>query len=367
MEIRFALLEDLEVGLLADALPRERRPELVVEDLDLLVDQDVGQVDRRVGYRVVDDLVRELVTGAVERVAFEARADLGAHLGHAGKVAHRLGEGVVGVGQDLLAQLLDLGPEMDRLAAQRLLGVVIGERDVELGRLPHPESLEVRLEARDEPLLAEDQRHPLAAAALERLAVTRALERDHRVVAVAGATVLDRGEGTVLVAQLLDDLVDPRIVDRLDLGPEVEIAEVAQLDLRADGDGRREDDGLAFLRLDDVDVGVGDRQDLLLDERCAVGVLDQVLDRLVEDCAGTEHPLEDGSGRLAGPEAGNPGPPGEAPNGVVDGAVQALRGELDLELDGALRRGRGGDVHGPRSIGRDAGRGRRWSRSRRAS
>ena len=39
-------------------------------------------------------------------------------------------------------------------------------------------------------------------------------ERDDRVVAVLGAAILDRGERRVLVAQLLDDLVDPGVVDR---------------------------------------------------------------------------------------------------------------------------------------------------------
>ena len=74
----------------------------------------------------------------------------------------------------------------------------------------------------------------------------------------------------------------------LDLGREVEVPVVAELDLRADLDGRREDDRLALLGLDDLDVGVRQRQDRLLDERLAVGVVDEVLDRLVEDAAGPE-------------------------------------------------------------------------------
>ena len=131
---------------------------------------------------------------------------------------------------------------------------------------------EVRLEARDQPLLAEDQRHPLGRAALERLAVARPVEPDDRVVAVLGAAILDRRQRRVLVAQLLDDLVDLGVVDRLDLGPEVEVAVVAELDLGADLDGRREDDRLALLGLVDLDLGVGQRQDVLLDERLAVGV-----------------------------------------------------------------------------------------------
>ena len=47
--------------------------ELVVHDLDLLVDQDVGQLDGRVGDGVLDDPVGELVAGPVEGVALEPR------------------------------------------------------------------------------------------------------------------------------------------------------------------------------------------------------------------------------------------------------------------------------------------------------
>ena len=68
------MLGDLEVGLLADPLPGERAAELVVHHLDLLVDEDVGQLERRVGDGVLDDLVGELVAGPVEGVALEARS-----------------------------------------------------------------------------------------------------------------------------------------------------------------------------------------------------------------------------------------------------------------------------------------------------
>ena len=76
VEVVVGLAGDLEVGLLADPLPGERAAELVVHDLDLLVDQDVGQVERRVGDRVVDDPVGELVARLVEGVPLEALADL---------------------------------------------------------------------------------------------------------------------------------------------------------------------------------------------------------------------------------------------------------------------------------------------------
>ena len=72
VEVGLGLLGGLEVRRLRDALARERRPELVVHHLDLLVDQDVGQVDGRVGDGVLDDPVAELVARAVEGVAARA-------------------------------------------------------------------------------------------------------------------------------------------------------------------------------------------------------------------------------------------------------------------------------------------------------
>ena len=60
---------------------------------------------------------------------------------------------------------------MGGLAGQLGLGVVVGEGDVELGRAADLEPEQVGLEARDQALLAEDERHPLGRPALERLAV----------------------------------------------------------------------------------------------------------------------------------------------------------------------------------------------------
>ena len=75
VEVRLGLAGRLEVRGLGDALPGEGRAELVVHDLDLLVDQHVGQLEGRVGDRVLDDLVGELVARPVERVALEAGLD----------------------------------------------------------------------------------------------------------------------------------------------------------------------------------------------------------------------------------------------------------------------------------------------------
>ena len=192
-----------------------------------------GSSTRRVGDGVVDDPVGELVARPVERVALEPRLDVGPQRVEVREIAERADEVVVELGLDLLAQLAELDREVGLLAGQLGLGVVIGEGDVEVGRAADLETQQVGLEPRDEPLLAEDQRHALRAAALERLAVARPFERDDRVVAVLRAAALDRGQRRVLVAQLLEDLVDPGVVDGLDLGSEVEVLVVAELRPRA--------------------------------------------------------------------------------------------------------------------------------------
>ena len=92
--------------------------------------------------------------------------------------------------------------------------------------------------------------------AFERLAVPGADERDHRVVAVLGAAVLDRPQRRILVAQFPDDLIDAGVVDLVDLGGEIEVPVIAELEVRPDRDGRLEDERLALFGLDDFDVGI---------------------------------------------------------------------------------------------------------------
>ena len=95
VQVGLGLVDRLEIGLLGDPLPGEARPELVVQDLDLLVDEDVRQLDGRVGHGVLDDPVGEAVPGPVEGVPLEPLADLGAQRVEVGEGAHRPGEVVV--------------------------------------------------------------------------------------------------------------------------------------------------------------------------------------------------------------------------------------------------------------------------------
>ena len=83
------------------------------------------------------------------------------------------------------------------------------------------------------------------------------------------------------------------VVDRLDLGRELEVRVVAELHLGPHLDRRLEPERLALDGLDDLHVRVRQRHDVLLDDRLAIRVLHEVLDGLVEDGARPEDALED--------------------------------------------------------------------------
>ena len=203
----------------------------------------------------------------------------------------------------------------------------------------------------DQPLLAEDQRHPLGAAALERLAVARPGERDDRVVAVLRAAALDRGQRRVLVAQLLEDLVDPGVVDGLDLGPEVEVLVVAELDLGRHLDGRLEDERLALLGLDDLDIGVRQRQEVLLDHRLAIGVARPgARPPRRGSTPGPRWRSRTGRGALPGRKPGTRVPRDRRRTASSMARLSRSGRKLDLEQDGGFGAGGGGDLHRPSSI-----------------
>ena len=161
VEVGLGLLHHLEIGLLGDALAGDRAAELVVHHLDLLVDEHLGQLD--VALATAYSMILSANSWRARSIAFASsrRWMSVAQRLEVVEVAQLVDEVVVELGQDLLAQLLDVDREVHRLAGQLGLAVVLGERDVELGRARRLQPDEVGLEARDQPLLAEDERHPL--------------------------------------------------------------------------------------------------------------------------------------------------------------------------------------------------------------
>ncbi len=198
------------------------------------------------------------------------------------------------------------------------------------------------------------------------LAIACPGEADDGPVVVLRTPVLHRDERRLLVAELLDDPVHLRVVDRVDLRREREGAVVAQADLGSNRDRGRVAEWLPLLRLDDVDRGAADREQLrVLENRRAIRALHELLDGLVEHRTGAQLALDHRTRRLARPKARNPGALAQLAGRVRDGSSEIGRGKLDLEDDGALRGGSRGDVHGRPSIraasrarpGRSGGRG----------
>ena len=205
----------------------------------------------------------------------------------------------------------------------------------------------------------EDERHPLRRSTLERHAVAGPHEADDGVVSKLGRAILHRVKRRVVVAQLVDHGLQLDVVGRLDLGLELEVRVVTEADLGRHLDRRGELERLAFLGLDHVDVGLGQGHDAALDQRIAVGALEQELDRFVEDGRRPEHSLEHEPGRLAGTEAGHLRPAGQAADGLAHRSIETLGRQLDLEEHGRLGCGRDRDVHRRAIIGAGARLGRR--------
>jgi len=255
------------------------------------------------------------------------------------------GELVVGLGCDLAAQLLQLHVEVHVGAAHRRDREFLGNVDVELALLALGHPHDVVFETRVQPVLAQDEGHLIRRPADELGAVAQTVERHDRKVTVRGGAAFHRLQVGLAVAQFVHHLLDHRLVDGLDLGLEREVLEVAELDLRPDLQGRLEDDRLALLGLGDLDLGRSQRHDLLLAHGLAHGILDEEIDGFFHDRRGTDHSLDDGPRRLAGPESRDAVLLRKAASGVVQRAGQALGRELELHLEAGLGKGGVGRLH----------------------
>ena len=181
------------------------------------------------------------------------------------------------------------------------------------------------------------------------------------------APVLDRDEARLLVAQLLHDRVDPGVVRLVDLGREREVGVVAQLDRRPDGQRSRvyaapvallEGDPLGRAgQLQDVEVLPGAAPP----RRCAGTGARGRRRRSGRAPSGSARSMPSarssiGRGTLPGPEAGHADAARLVADGLVDGALELLGGDLDLQHDGAAVGGGGRDLHG-----RGSGGGATWT------
>ena len=244
--------------------------------------------------------------------------------------AHRLGEGVVDLGQHLLLHLLH-GDRVGHDLAADLLGGVLGVRDVEGHRIAGRRALERVGELGEDAVGAElDElvtRHGLG----QRHSVERAVDVGDDEVAHGGGAILVLESGTLLADAV--ELLLHRALGRLDgLLHDLEALVVAQRrggrHLDGDGEGHALLGGVAHVDLGRVDgVDAGGR------ERLAVPVVQRAVERLGEQPL-APHALDHHAGRhLARTEAGQP----HAGRGLLDGAVELLAhlvlGDRDVDAD----------------------------------
>ena len=204
-----------------------------------------------------------------------------------------LGEVVVELGQLLLLHLADAHADLDVLADQVATDELGGEDLVLAGR----QAEQGLVEALDHAAAADLVAHLADLGALDGLAVLGGEEVDDHEVAVGGGA-LDVGEGAEALAQRCDLLLDVGVGDLevVDLGLEAVV--VGQLDGRLDVDLGGELELLVRGEVGDLDLGLGQRLQVVLLERLHVLLRHEVLHGLLEDDLAADLPVDDRGGTL---------------------------------------------------------------------
>ena len=248
------------------------------------------------------------------------------------------------MGSRRLAQLAERDRELDRLARQLGLPVVLGEGDRERLLLVLAHAHQLVLEAGDHALVAQHQGHPIRLGALDRLAVPATLEPDDHEVARLGRPILHRHQARLLLAQLLDHRVEPLVGDLLDLGREREVLVVAEVDLRPHRDRHAYAAPLPSSNVVHSGTpGSGARPGRAVAQRLEDRPLVEMLAGVVVDRVGRVGvAAPDAQGALehrpAGPcRAGSRGPraAAEMADGLIDRSLEPVGRDLDVEHDRA--------------------------------
>jgi hypothetical protein len=111
------------------------------------------------------------------------------------------------------------------------------------------------------------------------------------------------------------------------------VLEIAERHVGANRNDRLEDDRLAFLALHHLDVWRRQGCEVLIDDGLAIGVVDKLIKRLLENRSRTENALEHDSRGLPRAKTGDTGLAREPPDGLADGAIESLGREIELELE----------------------------------
>jgi hypothetical protein len=180
---------------------------------------------------------------------------------------------------------------------------------------------------------------------LQLLAVDEHLQVERDVVAVAGGALdlVDLGEA---FAQLVELLVDVLVVDVPLRERHLDAGVVRRVELRTDLHLRGERAAVVLVEGLDVDLGRGDRDDLLGLQCLEEVVVQRVLQRGLGDHPFAEALLQQAAGRLAGTEAGQVDLLGQLPGGGVERLLDAGGFDLDGQLDGDRVDGLDGGLHG---------------------
>ena len=253
----------------------------------------------------IQKLPLELGPGQAVVVALKLLCHLGPQ-GRQIRLAQVLGQGVVDGPRNGGAHLFDRDVE-DRLAAgQLVVHVLLGEGDRDAALLPGLGADQLVLEALDEAVAAELQMVVLAGHARQRLAVDRALEIDHQHVALLRRPRGVKRRGLPLGAgQAPERLLDLRL-RHVDFDPlQLDLGEVAHLDVRQQLDRDLVLEILALLKGGDLDLRLHGRAQAALGQRLGRAVAHRLLDDLAHHRL-AEALAQDRHRHLAGAEARKP-------------------------------------------------------------
>ena len=167
---------------------------------------------------------------------------------------------------------------------------------------------------------------------LELLAVDRGGEVDGQVVTVLHGAVCANKGGKAL-AQGADLLVDLLVGDGRVVDGHLDALVVLHLELRSNVDLGGENELVVVLQLGDLDIGLAEREDLLLLDRFVVELRDGVVDSFADHRAATDVAVDQPRRRLARAEALDPNLLRERLVGHVESVLELLEGHLDGQLD----------------------------------
>ena len=277
---------------------------LVDEAVDLALDEHLGVIQFGGREEQVHDLLAVAHVGHGLDLRLHALAHARLQLFEVvdAFLVERARELVVELRQDLLLHFEQLDAVRGALAGEFLGRVVLGQVERELVRAAALEADQQVEEAGqgDDAALGDGELGAL-------LDVRLGLPLDghghvdaHGVVPLHRA--IDRLEGGVAPPQVRQRLVGLRLAGGHLVARHAQRLVGADLDRRADGHRRLDDQRLGRLELD---LGLADRVDRLALEGFVVDGREQVLDRLLEQHRLPDGALDDRAGGLAGPEAGD--------------------------------------------------------------